>query len=219
MFITDRDLLAVEPNLFRDVQWVGQRLCRGTGSALNTTLTLHESDTDFNDGDVRAGHVVVVDGASYEVIDRIGGNELVVSRLRASPLDFAIPVTPAESRPVVVTTFEPQIAMIHRQVLGMLGVAPTPGEGPSESPVKGFVESMILNPRDLAPVEVFGTLFLALSAAAATSGPQSPLGIRASFHRALFSQERARAVAEIDADGDGVAEVRRRMSVSVLRRE
>lgn len=214
MFITDRDLLAVEPNLFRDVQWVGQRLCRGTASVLNTTLTLHESDTDFNDGDVRAGHVVVLDGASYEVIDRIGGNELVVSRLRAGPLDFPIPVTPAASKAVTVTTFEPQIAMIHGQVLRMLGVAPSSTDEPGDR----LVETMILNPRDLAPVEVFGTLFLALSAAAATSGPHSPLGIRASFHRALYSQERSRALAEIDTDGDGIANVRRRMNVSLLHR-
>src|SRR3954470_14123560 len=70
MFASDRDLLAMEPNLFRDVGWVGQRLVSGTGGVAGTTLTLTAQDVDFEDGGVGAGCVVLVDGAPYEVLAR-----------------------------------------------------------------------------------------------------------------------------------------------------
>lgn len=214
MFINDRDLLVAEPNLFRDVVWVGQRLCRGTASTLNTTLTMTAPDTDFVAASVTTGHVVVVDGAAYEVIERIDGSVLTVSRLRPDAGDPPIPVPPIEDKPAWVVTFAPQIAVIHRQILRMLEVEPSASPSNPSAPL----ESSITNPQDLAAMEIFGTLYLVMSAAAATSGPQSPLGIRAAFYRSLFSQERARAAALLDLDGDGVAENVRRLNVAFLRR-
>ena len=67
MFATDRDLLALEPNLFRDVGWVSQRLVVGTGSISGTTLTMSAQDVAFDGAGVGAGSVVVVDSAAYEV--------------------------------------------------------------------------------------------------------------------------------------------------------
>ncbi len=217
MFATDRDLLVVEPNLFRDVVWIGQRLCKATGSTLNTTLTVSDADVDFVDAAIAPGHVVTVDGAACEVIERISATELTVSRLRADPADLPIPVTPATDKPVLIVTFAPQLRLIHHQILRMLAVEPS-GPSTPTSPTSP-TESSITNPADLIPVEVFGTLFLILSAASATTGPQSPLGIRAAFYRALFSQERASTHAQLDLDGDGNPDTIRRMNVAALQRQ
>lgn len=212
MFITDRDLLAAEPMLFRDVLWTGQRLYKGSASTSAGVLTAAEGGLIA--AGVQGGHVVVLDGGSYEVIERTDDTHLVVSRLRSETTDAAIPPPDASDRPAFIVTFAPQIAIIHRQILRMLdleqGTAPVaPGL---------LSESAITNPRDLAPMEVFGSLYLILSAAAATAGPQSPLGIRAAFYRALFSQERGHALARLDRDGDGLADETRRLNIGFLRR-
>ncbi|MCC6427209.1 MAG: hypothetical protein IT435_10360 [Phycisphaerales bacterium] len=214
MFITDRDLLAVEPNLFRDIVWAGQRLCKATASTLNTTLTITGADVDFNDAQIAPGHVATVDGASYEVVDVIAGNELTISRIRPTTADFAIPVSPMSDKPMWIVTFAPQIGVIHRQILRMLGLEPAGDSVPAGTPT----EAHITNGIELAPIETFGALYLILSAAAAAAGPQSPLGIRAAFYRSLFSQERARAIAELDVDGDGRPELIRRMNIAALQR-
>ncbi len=214
MFITDRDLLALEPSLFRDVVWSGQRLCKATASTLNTTLTATGADNDFSDAQITAGHVVVVDGAAYEVIERVSASELTISRLRPSTTDFPIPVSACTDKPLWIVTFAPQIRTIHQQILRMLGVEPAGAPVPPGTPT----EAHITNRCDLAPLEIFGTLYLVLSAAAATAGPQSPLGIRAAFFRSLFSQERARAVATLDLDGDGRPETTARLNTAALQR-
>lgn len=213
MFATDRDLLIVEPHLFRDVLWAGQRLLKATGSVTASILTLSSADTSAALANITQGHVAVVDGAAYEVLERTGELTLLISRLRSSVLDPQIPVPDLSGKPVHVSTFAPQIAMVHRQMLRMLGIEP---EGSS---IPGAVgEAAITNPRDLAPMQAFGALHIILAAAAATTGPQSPLGIRASFYRTLYSQERGRVVCTLDLDGDGAPETTRRMNTAILDR-
>jgi hypothetical protein len=67
-------------------------------------------------------------------------------------------------------------------------------------------------------MQTFGALHIILSAAAATTGPQSPLGIRASFYRTLYSQERGRVICTLDLDNDGIGETTRRMNAASLDR-
>jgi len=60
MFIQDRDLLVFEPNLFRDVVWVGQRLTVGVASIGDVILAIEGADVDFENSGVEAGCVVTV---------------------------------------------------------------------------------------------------------------------------------------------------------------
>ena len=83
MFISDRDLFALEPNLFRDAAWVSQTLVQGTGSISGSTLTLSAQDVDFEAAGVEAGHVARVDDAPYEVMERLSATSVRLSRLRA----------------------------------------------------------------------------------------------------------------------------------------
>src|SRR5256885_404394 len=102
MFASDRDLLAVEPNLFRDQGWVGPRLGSGRGSVSGTPLTRPAQDVTLQEGGVGGGNVVGVDGAPYEVIARLTASTATISRLRDDPDGAALTPSPVSGKPVLV---------------------------------------------------------------------------------------------------------------------
>jgi hypothetical protein len=207
-FAVDRDLLVLEPGLFREVLWTGQRLVSGSGNASGTALTMSSQDVLFDAADVGDGNVVLVGGTAYEVIDRVSGTVLTISRLRGSPEGAAIPVTGATGAEVIVATFGPQLATVHRQVLRMLGIEPdvTPPEGEP-------TEASIVNPGALARLEALGALHLVYSAAGSSLGIDSPPAQKSMLYRERFAAERQRVVALLDLDGDGRPDATRRLNV------
>ena len=210
MFATDRDLLALEPNLFRDVSFLAQTLAVTTGTLAAGVLAL---DDPLPDAAVSPGYVVVLDRTPLEILSITDPSTLVVSLTRPDPSGPQILPLNRAGAPVSITTFQPQLAIIHRQLLAMLGIAPAGASGPGIIP-----ESAILNPRDLTPAECFGALNLIYSAAAAPLSDTSPQAQRARMYQDRFAQERWRARAEIDLDGDQVAEATRTLNVSHLQR-
>jgi len=121
-----------------------------------------------------------------------------VSRLRASTGDAAIPPSSAVSASVEVHTFAPQVGLAHARLLAMLGV-----ESAEE----------VVNGSDFAGFEALAALHLIYAGASAHGGPRSSEGQRAEWYRARAESERRRLVAELDSDGDGVAESVRRPGV------
>lgn len=213
MFITDRDLLVLEPNLFRDVGWLGQRLCDGTATVSGTALTLTSSPS-AGDAGVTAGHVVVIGGLALEVLARTGPTSLTISKLRADPGDPAITPGAIGVTSAQVWTLAPQIAVAHGQILRLLGIEP----GASPALPGQATESQIVRPRSLWLLEALLTLNLVYASAAALSGADSPVAQRAEHYRQRAAAERARAVAYLDTNGDGQAEVARYVGVACLSR-
>ncbi|QOJ00588.1 MAG: hypothetical protein HRU70_08825 [Phycisphaeraceae bacterium] len=212
MFANDRDLLVYEPNLFRDLGWAGQRLVKGVGSIGGTTLTMASQDVALDAASVVAGHVTVVGGTAYEVIARLGPDTLTLSRLRDDPAGPVIPPSPAAGQEVNVTTFTPQIAACHAEVLRVLGIEPdAPGHG-------GVTEASIVNPGALRRLECLGALASAWSGAAGLQGEGSSAWARAADYRARFAAERGRVRVLIDLDGDGIADATRRLGAVSLER-
>lgn len=210
MFATDRDLLMLEPNLFRDVQWVGQRLVSGTGSISGTTLTLASQDVGLDAAGVAAGHIVVVDGAPYEVLARLSASTATISRLRDDPDGAALTPSPVTGKPVQVVTFRPQIAIVHWQVLRMLGIEPE--AAPQGQPG----EESITNPAALRTLEALGALHLVYAAAAGPGAGDARTSYewgRMQIYRERFAAERQCAAARIDLDGDGLPDATRRLNV------
>lgn len=209
MFATDRDLLVLEPNLLRDIGWAGQRLVKGTGDVSGTTLTMTSQDVGFELAEVGPGHVVVVGGVAYEVLDTISNTQLTISRVRASAEGAALPPSPTAGAAVEVMSFRPQVAIVHAQVLRMLGIEP-------DEPAGVIGEESITNGGSLALFEALGALHLVFAAASALAGAESPAAIKAGMYRDRFALERGRVAARIDTDGDGVADATRRPSVVQL---
>lgn len=208
-FITDRDLLALDPDLFRDVGFIAQRLINATGSISSGKLTV--TGADFVATGVTVGHVIVHNGLPLEIIIRNSTTQVTLSLLRASVDDAVILPPNASTAAAVVFTFAPQIAAAHAAVLRMLGLVAA-GKG-----LPGEVdETAITNPRELAMLEALLTLGLVWSAAAAIAGPGSNAAARAEQYRQRAARERSTVVARLDVDGDGLADAERRAGAGVF---
>lgn len=213
MFSSDRDLLTLEPTLFRDVSWLAQTLALGTGSLAAGTLTL--DDPLLAGTGIAPGHIVMVDRIPLEVLAVTDDSTLTVSLLRPDPAGPQIvPVNRAGSA-VSIITFAPQRALTHRQLLAMLGITP---DGATPTSIEAVTESQILNPQDLTLVESLGALHLIYSAAAAALSDDSPQATRARMYQQRFAQERWRARAEIDLNNDSLADATRTLNISHLLR-
>lgn len=213
MFATDRHLLILEPNLVRDVSWIGQRLVNGAGDIAGTTLTMTDQDIGFDLVGVEPGQVVLAGGVVYEIVQILDADQLTISRIRPDGDGPILPPSPAAGVAVELPTFRPQLAMIHAQVLRMLGI------DPDEVPTPGVVtEASITNGESLALFEALGALHLIFTAAAALGGAGSPAAYKANLYRERFAAERARVAARIDTDGDGRADATRRPSVIIAAR-
>ena len=206
MFAQERDMLAVEPHAFTDALWAGRRLASGTASISGTTLTSSSSSASFTDAQAAPGQVIVFNGVPLEVVSVTSGTVLEVSRLRASVLDAALPPAPATGLAFTLVSFAPQIAIVHRQLMGMLGL-----DGP-ESPG----EEAIVDTAPLAHAEALGALHLVYAAASALSGPSSALGARAVMYAEMFSRARRTLAVGLDLDGDGEIDATRRATLMHL---
>ena len=213
MLAKDRDLLALEPTLFRDVGWAGQRLVKGTATISFVTLSFDTQDVGLDAAGVVAGHVVVVGGTPYEIMERFSDSDVQVSRLRARESDDPIPPSPAEAADAFITSFRPQIEIIHRRVLRLAGIEPGPSAAPGQ-----ISEGAIVNGDELRDLEALGALFLIYTAAAAGLGSSSIAATHAQMYRERFTQARERAVVKLDLDGDGEADASRWLGAAQLSR-
>jgi len=177
MFARDRDLLALEPGVFESVSWVGQRLIEGTGDVSGTTLTMTSAGS-FEEAGVEAGHVVIVDGVSHEVIERGSPTTLEISRLRETLESAPKPGVTGTGLAFSVPSFGPQLGVVHGQVLRMLGIEPSDASGSPR-------ESDVMNPDALRLVEALGALHLIYAGVSALSPSGSALGERAALYRAM----------------------------------
>ncbi len=211
MFSRDRDLVVYEPGLMRDVGWAGQRRLSVLGSVSGTQLTI--SSGSFVDAGIEAGHVAVFDGVTLEIVSVDSATTATVSLVRGDISGGAVPPIAASNRAVVVYDFSPQRAIVHRQVLTMLGIDAVGEEG------FGVDETMVTNPGALTRLEALGTLHLVYAGASAPSRGSDRYEQRAELYRQRYQRERESVVAMIDMDGDGIAEATRRPNAFVLSRD
>lgn len=214
MFASDRDLLVLEPELFRDIGWAGQRLVKGVGDISGTTLTLTAYDNTLTAAGADAGNVVMVDGVPYEFTARLSATTATISRIRPDPSGAVIPPAAVTGKPVVVTTFLPQIALAHRQVLRWLGIDP-------DEAGDGVRESNITNATAFREAEALGALSQVLYSAAGPAMDGTAVSERINRSRKYqedFSQMVRSIGARIDADGDGIFESTRRAGIVEMER-
>ncbi|MFK7760040.1 MAG: hypothetical protein AB8C13_08840 [Phycisphaerales bacterium] len=208
MFATDRDLLIIEPGLYRDVVWSGQRLLSGTGNLTGAVLTL--TSGTFVEGDISAGHVVLIDSVPMEVVSVESAVSATVSIMRSDTDSNVVPGTSVSGASVEVYTFGPQIEIVHRQVLAMIGIDPD-----DES---GLGAGAVTNPSGLVVLEALGALHLIYASAGAPGRGGEAFLDRSKQYQQRFSMQRGFVTAMIDLDGDGIAETRRHPNSFVLRR-
>lgn len=206
MFAQDRDMLAIEPHAFTDALWAGRRLASGTAGVSGTTLTVASATATFTDAQAEAGQVLVYNGVPLEITEVTSGTVLEVSRLRASTDVDALAPVGSSAAPFTLVTFAPQRAIVHRQLLGLLGLDQHDGPG----------AEAVLDTAALAHAEALGTLHLVYAAASALSGPSSALGARAAMYADMFSRARQTLAVGLDLDGDGTVDATRRPALMHL---
>lgn len=207
MFAKDRDLYVLEPGLHKDVAWYSQRLLNGVGSLVGTQLTL--TSGSFVDSGIAAGHVVLFDDVPMEVVSVESAALATVSLMRSDTGSVAIGGTSASNRKVKVFGYGPQLGIVHRQVLAMIGV---------DAEVDGLDESVVTNPGALVRLESLGALYLIYAGAGVSGKAGEKFELRAKMYKERFANERERVVAMIDIDGDGIADTSRRPNAIVLNR-
>lgn len=192
-FSTDRDLLALEPNVFVDVPLASQQLLRAEDAVVDGT-TLSSATSNFAAVDIAAGGVLVASGLTLEVVQRIDAQTLTVSLPRGGVDDP--PLAPPLNGTVEITarTFAPQAAAAHARLRRVLGLTED-----------GSNASMLIASEQARHIEVLGTLAEIYRIA------QGPLGDNDAFAARQHHYERAFAAAvhglgvPVDVLGDGTA--------------
>ena len=86
----------------------------------------------------------------------------------------------------------------------------------ADDPEQPLREDAVLSVALAARLETLGTLERVYSAGAAITGNNDMLLLKADHYRRRFAAARERAVVLIDTDGDGFADVRRRLGEAHL---
>lgn len=201
-FTTDRDLLALEPRLFAEVSWSGQRLIDAGDGALSGTA-LSAPGADFEAAGVGAGHVAVIGGTPVEVAARVDATTLEASLVRTDPEAPAIPAPNALAGRVVVTTFAAQIEAAHCDLLRRAGLEEASG---------------VLNGREAAPAEAAGALAAIYRAASGGGVASAALAEKAAWWEERAARLRSSLRLLIDLNADGEAESARFLAGGQLRR-
>lgn len=206
---TDRDLLALEPNVFRDIVFEAQTLVTASDGAVSGT-TLTSSASDFASAGVSAGHVVMVDGAALEVVERLSATELSVSRLRAGS-GALIPPVAGTGLAVRVSSFGVQIRESEARVMRGLGL--------TDAVVAGEVVAEALAGAGIVRLIALGALELVYAAASTRAEGSDPTWARSAWYGERASAELRRVGARLDSNADGLADAVRRVQPSRLVRE
>jgi len=207
---TDRDLLVLEPNVFRDVAFAAQTRVTAEDAALSGTV-LSSASSSFVAGGVDQGAVAVVGTASLEVAERLSETSLSVSIVRAEPEMPLIPPAAGSGLHLRVSTFDVQIAESESRVVRALGLQTLEDQSDAES--------TLLAEAGIVRLVSLGALELVFAAASSHTEPSDPNWARSSWYRQRARDELRRVRARLDTDGDGVADRVRRVQPARLVRE
>jgi len=205
-FSNDRDLLHIEPNIFRDVPFLSQmRLTAADAVIAGATLT--SASSDFEAAQVDAGSVILIGETTLEVVSRNSPSMLTVSQPRLNTTDNPIPPAPGTALTITVRTFAPQAALVCAALLRVLGIDPDDANAP-------FNEQSIVSTLVMRRLEALGTLERVYSAAFALAGDNTAVHEKARQYRRRFHAACSSASVLLDVNGDGQPDTRRHLGIT-----
>jgi len=208
--VTDLDLLRLEPRLFIDAADSGLiLLARNDAVASGGTVT--SASSDFIDLGLGVTYVVVIDGEPVEVLAVTSATTLDVSRRRLDDESPVLPPADGTGLALTVITFASLLMLHESWALGALGVDPA-------DPVQPVEVAQVLNLDDFRRLIALRTIGQALSRSSALNPASVSLAALAAHYEAPIAEASRRAAARIDLDGDGRADLVRRLDASALLR-
>lgn len=211
MLAQDRDVVVIEPNLYRDVIFASQRLARGTCEIVEFSFGATDSDVSLDTSGIVPGDVVVAGGVAYEIMAMGGATDLTISRVREDregPLVMPPSLGPLSFH---VATIRPQLRCARELVLRMAGI-PAYGEAVAGSPRA----ENVTNARDLISAQVYAALAMVYSALGAGQGNEGAMNQRAALMQRRFEFEAERTGVLVDLNGDGKPDAVRRLTGGVM---
>src|SRR5690348_6050683 len=201
-FCNDIDLLHWEPNILKDAAFVSQTLISGSGDLTGTVFTIGSGS--FNAAHVTADGAIVLGGSilgTFPILSVDSATQLTISVLYdglypAAGDPTASPITTASGVDYAIRTFWPQRRVMSELLLQAAGLDPTDDAADS-----------IINPQSLKRACTLGTLHMIYSALAAAAEDPKNLNARVSLYETLYRRALRNAKVEIDADGDGRADI------------
>ncbi len=214
-FCTDVDLLHWEPNIFRDAAFASQLLLAGSGDLSGLTFVI--SAGSLVDAHVAAGQVIALSGAlagSYPIVSVDSATQLTLSIMYDGLFPDSgegepSPVGSAAGLGFAIRTFFPQRRVVSSILMRAAGIG---------AEINAPATAQIINTEAMRRPCVLGTLQMIYSALAAASAEPAELNIRAELYERLYRRALAQTVAEIDINGDGRAEVVRRLGAREMMR-
>ncbi|MFG0273685.1 MAG: hypothetical protein ACF8QF_01380 [Phycisphaerales bacterium] len=200
-FARERDLVALEPNLLREVRWRGQVVVEAADASVAGT-TLSSASSDFVAAGVEGGAAALVGEVAVEVVERVDANTLTVSRVRGSEAEApAPPVVQGSDLAFVVPGFGAQLEAAHAALLERVGLG----------------ASQVVNTEAFRRAEALEALRRIYEAASTGCGA-TVQGAKAALYARRADAARLRLVVEADLDGDGIVDARRAAGIASLRR-
>lgn len=176
MLITDIDLLKLEPSVYSDPFFTGQKRCGGAnGLVAGTQFTA--AGVDFIESQIAAGMVIYLASAdnvikgSYEITEILDSGHLLASQLRGNSTEPLIPIGSASGLTWSIKTYKPQFAAAENELAYVLRLRPAWPDGPYElsSLTNQEFVKQLLACRLLA--QLFANLYGTMPAASDESAP------------------------------------------------
>ena len=212
-FATDIDLLHWEPNILKDAAFASQTLLSGTGNLAGTVFTI--ASGSFTAAHVASDMAIVLSGSvagTFPIVSVDSATQLTISTLYdglfpTSGDAEASPIASANGLTYAIRTFWPQRRVVSELLLQAAGLDPTDDAA-----------GTIMNPQSLRRPCTLGTLQMIYSALAAAAQEPENLNVRAEMYERLNRRALRSVTLEIDANGDGEAEIARPLNVLCLQR-
>ena len=210
----DRDLLAVEPEVFTGGGFESQQMAAGADGLISAT-SFSSASAGFVAGGVQPGMVLCVyaavpaEGRCYEIVSVDSATALTVSVLRSEQDGDAIGPPPGTGLKYQINTFAPQIsaaaATLHEKLRQI-------------AEAEGISEADFADSAQLGRAIALGALAAIFTARAANATGADANWTKAEHYRRQHVAATAAIRLAQDTDGDGLAERTRTLGNVSLRR-
>jgi hypothetical protein len=204
--VTNPDLMRMEPNLFTDAANSGLTLLNAIDAAVSGD-TISSAGSDFTASGVSVNEVAVVNGEPVEILVINSATSMDVSRRRGDLAAPTLQPVPGSGLTLTILSFDLLLEQHETWVLDSLDINPS-------HPTQPIDVVQILNLEEIKRLIALHVIAQAFARSSALDPPNESLEAMAAWYALQAEESEKRLVARIDLDGDGQADLARRLDAS-----